>query len=298
MPRPCKILSAGIVTQLCGRCVESIAASSRRSKPAAMMSCPSRTRACRGQKRRGSWCALEQDCVKFFRMPAHVIVIGGGLAGLSASVALADNGVRVHLLERHPRLGGRATSYAFPIGDCIDNCQHVTLRCCTNLEDFYSRMGVGEKIRYSNRLVFADSKGHQGEIRSYSLPAPLHLMPSFVFFPLLTWNDKRAIASAMLSIIRSGGRPRVGSDTTMLDWLRQNRQTENAIDRFWRVVLVSALNEELDRIDPVHGVAVFWKAFLSNREGFGVGIPSVPLEKLYSTAADRIQRANGEVRTR
>src|ERR1700730_13460415 len=70
-----------------------------------------------------------------------VIVIGAGLAGLSSGVALAEAGFRVKLLEQRPFLGGRASSYSLPDGEQIDNCQHVTLGCCTNLEDFYRRGG-------------------------------------------------------------------------------------------------------------------------------------------------------------
>src|SRR5262245_62820852 len=69
-----------------------------------------------------------------------VAIVGGGLAGLAASIALADSGFQVQLFERSPRLGGRATSYALSGNETIDNCQHVTLRCCTNLEDFYRRI--------------------------------------------------------------------------------------------------------------------------------------------------------------
>jgi squalene-associated FAD-dependent desaturase len=227
---------------------------------------------------------------------AHVVVIGGGLAGLAASIALAENGISVSLVEKHPRLGGRATSYLLPSGEYIDNCQHVTLRCCTNLEDFYRRIGVSEHIKYYDRLMFANSKGLRAEIKSSRLPAPLHVATSFAGFPLLNWQDKRSIALAMFRIMRAGGRPEFTAETTMLAWLKQSRQTEHAIDHFWRVVLVSALNEELDRIDAAHGIAVFWKAFLSNRDAFGVGIPAVPLEVLYASVADRIKGADGEVR--
>ena len=129
---------------------------------------------------------------------AHVIVIGGGLAGLSASIALAEQGIRVLLLEKHPRLGGRATSYQLPGGEYIDNCQHVTLRCCTNLEDFYRRINVLGKIRYYDRLIFADSKGRRGEIKACRLPAPFHAALSFTAFPLLNWKDKRAIQAIRL----------------------------------------------------------------------------------------------------
>src|SRR5262249_47046722 len=225
----------------------------------------------------------------------HVVVIGGGLAGLAASIALAENGIRVSLVEKHPRLGGRATSYLLPTGEYIDNCQHITLRCCTNLEDFYRRIGVSGSIRYYDRLIFGDSKGHRGAIRCCSLPAPLHVALSFAAFPLLGWQDKRAIARAMFRIVRARGQPKFSRQTTMLEWLKQNRQTQNAIDRFWRVVLVSALNEELDRTDAAYGIAVFWKAFLSNSDAFGMGIPAVPLETLYASIADRIKEREGNV---
>jgi phytoene dehydrogenase-like protein len=86
-------------------------------------------------------------------------VIGGGLAGLSCAVALAEAGWRVRLLEKRPHLGGRATSYTLPDGSEIDNCQHVTLGCCTNLADFYRRVGAEDKIRFYGRLYFADAQG-------------------------------------------------------------------------------------------------------------------------------------------
>src|SRR5580658_3596448 len=136
-----------------------------------------------------------------------VIVIGGGLAGLSSAVALAEAGFRVRLLEKRPYLGGRATSYLLPGGEHIDNCQHVTLGCCTNLEDFYRRVGAAGQIQFFDRLLFAAPDGQRGAISSVSAPPPLHMAASFISFPLLGWGDKIAIARALLSIALSGGRP-------------------------------------------------------------------------------------------
>ena len=228
----------------------------------------------------------------------HIIVIGGGLAGLSASIVLADAGCRVSLIERAPRLGGRATSYVLPDDAHIDNCQHVTLRCCTNLEDFYSRAGVAGKIRFHDSLFFADSTGRRATMRPSKIPAPFHLVLSFATFPLLNWQDKYAIARAMLRITMSGGHPKRRASISMLEWLREQKQTQRAIDRFWRTVLVSALNEEIDHIDAQYGIDVFWKAFLSNNVGFMMGVPSVPLADLYSACGDRICRGGGQIRTR
>ncbi len=77
----------------------------------------------------------------------------------------------------------------------------------------------------------------------------------------------------------------------MLEWLRRRGQTTGAIERFWRVVLVSALDEELDRTDARYGVDVFWKAFLMNSTGYRMGVPVVPLADLYAGLQSRHRNA-------
>jgi squalene-associated FAD-dependent desaturase len=232
-------------------------------------------------------------------MPSQsVLVIGGGLAGLSSAVALADAGLQVRLIEKRPHLGGRATSYTLPDGGEVDNCQHVTLGCCTNLADFYDRVGAGGKIRYYDKLYFVDKKGRRSTIESAPLPPPLHMMPSFLFFKVLTFADKRGIANAMLAIATAGGNPPNIEGVSMLDWLLRMKQTESAIERYWRVVLVSALDEELRQTDARYGIEVFWKAFLGSRTGYRVGIPLVPLADLYDGCRKAIVRKGGEVRMR
>jgi squalene-associated FAD-dependent desaturase len=230
-----------------------------------------------------------------------VIVIGGGLAGLSAGVALAEAGWRVRLFEQRPFLGGRATSYVLPDGEHVDNCQHVTLGCCTNLDDFYRRVGSEGKIKFFDRLLFQDPQGRRGVMRAGLLPAPLHMIGSFLRFAPLTFADKRSIASALLDILRGKGRTADLDEPggiSMMEWLRRRKQTPGAIERFWRVVLVSALDEELDRTDARFGVDVFWKGFLSNRTGYRMGVPVVPLAELYNGCKAEIERRGGEVNLR
>jgi squalene-associated FAD-dependent desaturase len=230
-----------------------------------------------------------------------VIVIGGGLAGLAAGVALAESGWRVRLFEQRPFLGGRATSYVLPDGEHVDNCQHVTLGCCTNLDDFYRRVGSTNKVKFFDRLLFLDPQGRRGEMEAGILPAPFHMTGSFAKFAPLSLADKISIGRAMLTILRTSGHPS-GVDSpagiSMLDWLRTQRQTQRAIDRFWRVVLVSALDEELDQTDARFGIDVFWKAFLSNSRGYRMGVPIVPLAELYDGCRAFIEKKGGEVALR
>src|SRR5215471_2271110 len=228
----------------------------------------------------------------------NVIVIGGGLAGLAAGVALADAGCRVRLFEQRPYLGGRATSYILPNGEHVDNCQHVTLGCCTNLEDFYRRVGSADKIRYFDRLCFLDPQQRTGVMQAGFLPAPLHMTGSFLRFAPLSLADKISIASALAAILSAGGKPSdaFGAEPiSMMAWLQEHKQTPRAIERFWRVVLVSALDEELDRTDAHFGIDVFWKAFLKNSAGYRMGVPAVPLAELYEGCLVAIEKKGGEV---
>lgn len=225
-------------------------------------------------------------------------MIGGGLAGLAASVALAESGWRVRLFEQRPFLGGRAASYELPNGEHVDNCQHVTFGCCTNLEDFYRRVGSGDKIKFFDRLLLLDPQGRRGEMYAGLLPAPLHMTGSFLTFSPLALRDKLAIVRAFNSIIFSGGHPKDVDEPggiSMLEWLRRRKQTPAAISRFWRTVLVSALSEELDRIDARYGVDVFWKAVLSTKHGYRMGVPAVALGDLYEGCRKAVEERGGEV---
>lgn len=210
----------------------------------------------------------------------RVIVLGGGLAGLAAAIRLAEAQWEVDLLEKRRVLGGRASSFLPPGGaEAIDNCQHVLLGCCTNLLDFFRRTGTANHFRFYKRFLFLGPKGVSA-VGASALPAPFHLLPSLLFFRDLTWRDRWAIARAMLVILRAGESQ---ADEPMLSWLQRQRQTPQAIEHFWRAVLTSALNEDLERLSCRHAFLVFWEAFLRNRQGYRMGVPTTSLSELYSS---------------
>src|SRR5579863_4370092 len=134
--------------------------------------------------------------------PPTAAIVGGGLAGLSAACALAGSGFEVTVFERRPYLGGRASSYHHPgTGEVVDNCQHVLFGSCTNLIEFYQRIGVSGKIGWSDRMTFVEPGGRQSVLRASWLPAPLHTAPAFLGFPFLNWGDKLGIARALGALI-------------------------------------------------------------------------------------------------
>ncbi|HLH19152.1 MAG TPA: hydroxysqualene dehydroxylase HpnE [Bryobacteraceae bacterium] len=215
-----------------------------------------------------------------------VLIAGGGLAGLSAAAALGGAGFEVDVFEARPFPGGRAASYAAPAQEgaeteIIDNCQHVLLRCCTNLLDFYTRLGVRDRIRFYREFYFLEPGGRLSILRRGRLPAPLHFSGSFLRMRCLDRHDKLAIARALWALRRERTRRKDLDRISMLDWLNQKRQTPRAIDRFWRQVLVSAINEDLDRMAAIHGFQVFWQGFLARADAYEMGVPAVPLGQLY-----------------
>jgi squalene-associated FAD-dependent desaturase len=216
----------------------------------------------------------------------HIAIIGGGLAGLASAAALGSAGYRVTVLESRPFLGGRATSYPLNSADdnspTIDNCQHVLLRCCTNLLDFYSRLRVDHRIHFHREFYWIEPGGRTSVMRSGLLPAPLHFTESFARLKFLSLKSKLDVARAMLAIRSEWGRRSGLDQLTMLDWLREKRQSEQAIERFWRQVLVSAINEDLSRMAASHGLQVFALGFLGTSDSYEMGIPNVPLADLYS----------------
>lgn len=221
----------------------------------------------------------------------HVAVVGGGLAGLAAAAALGSAGYKVTLFEARPFLGGRATSYplnsADSTGPTIDNCQHVLLRCCTNLLDFYRRLHAEHRIHFSREFYWIEPGGRLSLMRAGMLPRPLHFTGSFAKLHFLSVRAKVDVARGLLAVRRDYHRRDDLDEISMLDWLREKRQGAEAIERFWRQVLVSAINEDLERMAAVHGLQVFWLGFLARGDSYQMGIPSVPLAQLYSADAWR-----------
>ena len=229
-------------------------------------------------------------------MPSQsVLVIGGGLAGLASAVALAEAGIEVRLFEKRPHSGWtrhflhaarRQRSGQLP-------ARHA--RLLHESRRFLSPRRSGRQNPLLRPAVFRRSPGPP--LQRWKLPGflpPLHMAPSFLSFDALKLcGQARRLPGRCWRLLGQAAGRRCGESVSMLDWLQRMKQTPGAIERFWRVVLVSALDEELARTDARYGIDVFWKAFLGNRGGYRVGIPSVPLGELYEGCREAIASSRG-----
>ena len=227
------------------------------------------------------------------------VVIGGGLAGLAAALRLSESGVRTTLVETRKKLGGRATSFVEPgSDDVLDNCQHVLLGCCTNLIDFYDRLGVSDLIEWHRKLYFCDATGRIDTLTGDPLPAPCHLSRSLWTFGSLSFRDKMSISRGMLAMMRASKAARkMWHDMSFADWLAAHKQTPGATQTFWAPVIVSALNETIDRVAADYAIQVFEEGLLAHRRSYQMGLAKTPLVELYDAAAAALQQAGGQVMT-
>ncbi len=217
-------------------------------------------------------------------MANRVLVIGGGLAGLAAATALAPRGFEVTLLEARGRLGGRASSFTDTAsGQLLDTCQHVTLGCCTNFAHLCRTVGIAHLLRPQPSLSFMTPDRRLSSFAADPWPAPFHLFRSFARIHYLTTGEKVRIAWGLARLRQESA----DADPPFLGWLRHHAQTPRIIQRFWGLVLTSALNETPERIGLRYARKVFLDGFLRHRRGFEVELPTVPLGRLYGPELER-----------
>jgi len=220
-------------------------------------------------------------------MPAKtVVVVGGGLAGMAAAVALESADQNVTLVESRKTLGGRAGSFEDPqTGEILDNCQHVLLGCCVNLLDFYRRIGVLDRIHWENTIHFFDPRGHEHRLwATPGLPAPLHLGFAGASFGALTPGERIDLSRAMLAMLRLGAAGRVKlADISFGQWLADHNQPKDLIDKFYDLVLISALNENCRDASAAYAIQVFQQGMLFHESAYRMGTPACPLGKLYES---------------
>ncbi len=230
-------------------------------------------------------------------LPRHVAVIGGGIAGLACALRLAEAGIGVTVIETRRKLGGRATSFVDPrTGEVLDNCQHVLMGCCTNLLDFYARLGVADAIEWHRTVRWACPPGPPCPMRAGWLPAPAHFAWDFLALRTLDWRSKRAVARAMWRMLRMGASGRaLWEARAFAEFLRQTRQTPEAVARFWSPVVVSACNLDVDAVSAAAAMQVFQEGFLASARAADMGVSRVPLVELYDPAEEALRRGGGRI---
>jgi squalene-associated FAD-dependent desaturase len=225
----------------------------------------------------------------------QVVVVGGGLAGITAALSCADSGARVTLVERRPHLGGLTRSFRH--GDwTFDNGQHVFLRCCTAYLELLERIGASAEVTLQDRLSLpvVTPGGPTGWIRRGArLPAPLHLAGSLARYRHLPVADRLKLGLAVLPLSRLDLADPALDDLTFGRWLGAHGQGPRAIAALWDLITVPTVNLPAAEASLSVAAKVFQTGLLTDATAADIGWAAVPLGHLHGERAESALGAAG-----
>jgi squalene-associated FAD-dependent desaturase len=216
---------------------------------------------------------------------SRVVVIGGGLAGITAAIALAESGAEVTLLEARPRLGGATCSFNRD-GLIVDTGQHIYLGCCSAYRGLLGKLGMTAsaplQARFDVTVLAPGSR--QGRLRRTALPGPLHMLSALGRYPFLSMAERAAVSRPALAMRRlDPADPKV--DTQRFgDWLVAKGQSERARRALWDLFTVSALNIAGDDASLALAATVVKTGLLGKNNAADIGVPALPLGELHGDA--------------
>ena len=230
-------------------------------------------------------------------MSPRVVVIGGGLAGITAAIALAEAGAAVTLLEARPRLGGATCSFTRD-GLVIDTGQHVFLGCCDTYRGLLAKLGMTASAPLQDRFdvtVLAPG-GRTGRLRRTALPGPLHMPPALGRYPFLSWAERACVSRPALAMRRLDPADPAVDAQRFGDWLAAKGQSEHARRVLWDLFTVSALNIAGDDASLALAATVVQTGLLGQNNAADIGVPARPLGELHGDAgAARLGQLGAQV---
>jgi len=216
------------------------------------------------------------------------VVVGGGLAGITAAVALGQAGADVTLLEAKPRLGGATMSFTRD-GLVVDTGQHVFLRCCTAYRGLLDRLGMTPHAPLQPRFdVPVLTPARRTRLKRSRLPRPLHMLPALLGYPLLSFPERTRLAQAALAMRRLDPADPATDELRLGDWLAAHGQDDRARRALWDLFSVSSLNVPGDDASLALAAVVVQTGLLGDAGAADVGVPALSLGELHGAAAARL----------
>ena len=243
---------------------------------------------------------MAQEHVTLRLVKPSVVVIGGGLAGMAAACYLLDAGHPVTLVEKRSFLGGRAFSFQdAETGSQVDNGQHVFLGCCTYYIDFLKKLGTFHRTYLQKDLYIRvlNGNGKTGMLKATPmLPAPLHLLPSFLRYTHLSFKDRLLAIYALLRIRFTDRQQPHLEEKSFYQWLKEQKQSERCVENLWNLIIRPTLNDDVRNVSASMGMMVFQETLLRGRHNANIGYFRAGLSSVMGEAAAHyIAQRNGKL---
>ena len=232
----------------------------------------------------------------------HVIILGGGISGISAAAVLLERDYPVTLVESRGFLGGRAFSFtdqqtgAGPhTGEQVDNGQHVIVGCCTEFRSLLKRLGLEDHwyIQPKLRIAVLDRHGKTGLLKAGLLPSPLHLLGSFLTFPHLTFGEKMKVILALVRAKFVNRQDPYYERITFYEWLKGQGQSEPAVQNLWNLLVKPTLNDDVRDVSAVMGLMIIQEGILTGYHSSDIGYAVADLQSAIGDPAKEYLTRHG-----
>ena len=225
--------------------------------------------------------------IKIENLNKKVIIIGGGLAGLTLATELLDNGFQVTVLEKNKYLGGRASNTVdkkthdpVPIGP------HIFMKSYGNFMKFLHKIKAKESIVWERNLfIELIYEGRHYQFRMSDIPSSIKTLLKILNYPFLTLGDKITNIKVGLKIHFSNSKSLEKLDeVNAYEYLVQNGVSLNSINKMWRFFVFSMLNVPLELCSAAELclLAKYWGE-VDHRE---IGFAKAGLGDIYTVKAE------------
>lgn len=227
-------------------------------------------------------------------LQTDVVVVGGGLAGLTTAVALVRHGLRTIVVERDATLGGRARSLTDEkTGDRIDIGPHILLSEYPNMLALLDLLGTRDRIVWNReRFILMVDGQREIEMKHAPLPAPLHYMPSVWRDPTSSFRDNLSVLRVTLLAMQL-----TEEDILRLDsvnaaaFLRSQGVTEHKLVQFWAFTCMAIMNVPLE-LCSAGALLRFYRRLIGHSQYY-VGFADTGLGDVFAPRARELIEESG-----
>ncbi|MCE1189230.1 MAG: hydroxysqualene dehydroxylase HpnE [Ignavibacteria bacterium] len=227
------------------------------------------------------------------------LIIGGGLAGLSAGVHLSRSGIQTTILERSPRLGGRASSFIDPQFEReLDNGQHIIMGCYSQTLEYINLIGSQKTFQFQDALSipYAVRGGKRYSFESTGYAYPFNLSGALFNYQALSFREQLSAASFLLKAVLPFYKP--DNDLLLSDWFTQLGQGKHARNALWDFLAVGAMNTKPENASALMFRELLRRIFLKGNFATTIIMPQNSLnESLIAPAMDFIRLNGGSIYT-
>ncbi len=225
------------------------------------------------------------------------IVIGGGLAGLTAAAYLANSGFSVEVIEASPKLGGRAYSFIDnQTGTIIDNGQHIMMGCYVDTLRFFKLIGAEKNLVFQKRLKvnFIKENFQVFPVKALPIPYPFNLLSALMRYNAISLRERMMFLKFFLKLPFVSIKKLDGIN--VYDWLVKENQNERIRKAFWEMLAVGALNTSIKKASAAVFAHILKKMFFAGNKAATIIIPKYGLSETYcSDAVKFIESKGGKV---